>query len=190
LKRLTSLSVVTLAGFTLASADVIDFQNLEVVANGSFSVGEVILEDGWSITKNAGEPFSFFVFGTLDPRYPGSTALYNNTIGGMNRLQHGGGSVFDLTSIDLDFLVGNQATVNFTGFIDGGGTVMQSFQTDTNVGLETFNFVGFQNLTSVEWLQDGSFHQYDNIVVNVVPEPATMVVLIAGLGILVARRRR
>jgi hypothetical protein len=67
---------------------------------------------------------------------------------------------------------------------------MQSFQTDTNVGLETFNFVGFQNLTSVEWLQDGSFHQYDNIVVNVVPEPATMVVLIAGLGILVARRRR
>jgi hypothetical protein len=190
LKKLTTLSAVAIAGFTFAQADVIDFQHLEVPNALVNYVGTSVTEDGWLITKNPGEAFDFAVFGTGDPRYPGSTALFNDTIDGMNRLQHGGGSVFNLTSIDLDFLVGVQVTVNFTGFIDGGGTVMQSFQTDTSVGLETFNFTGFNNLTSVEWLQEPNFHQYDNIVLNVVPEPATMVALIAGLGLLVARRRR
>ena len=190
MKRFTITCLSVLAGAVAANADILDFQNLEQV-NGSVNyVGTSVSEDGWNITKEPGEPFDFAVFGTLDPRYPGSTALFNDTINGMNRLEHGGLSVFNLVSIDLDMLVGNPAQVNFTGFINGGGTVQQSFNTDGNVGLQTFNFAGFTNLTKVEWLQEGSFHQYDNINVSVVPEPATVLALVAGLGLLVSRRRR
>ena len=192
MKKLATLLVAALAGVTLVSADVLDFQNLEVVGIDAYDVGSVIVEDGWSITKDPGEPFNFYVWGTLAPFYPGSTALFNNTINGVNRLQHGGASNFDVTSIDLDYLNGGSATttVSFTGYIFGGGTVVQSFETDAVTGLQTFNFVGFDNLTSMEWIQDGNFHQYDNIVLNVVPEPGTIVVLIAGISLVVARRRR
>ena len=112
----------------------------------------------------------------------------------MNRLQHGAGAVFNLTSIDLADLNaapgGQNVTVNFTGFINGGGTVLQSFTTDAAFGMETFLFSGFNNLTKVEWLQEAGFHQYDNINVTVVPEPTVIVGLGLGLALLVARRRK
>lgn len=191
MKKLLLASALSVAGLSIGTADVIDFQHLEMVNANVNYVGTSVTEDGWLIDKDAGEGFDFAVFGTLDFRYPGSTALFNDTINGMNRLQHGAGSAFDLTSIDLDFLNGSgNSTVNFTGFIDGGGTVLQQFITDGALGLETFNFTGFDNLTKVEWLQEGNFHQYDNIVVNVVPEPASVIALLAGLGLLASRRRR
>ena len=190
MNKLTFTSVGIMVGVLSANAAVIDFQALEVVNNSVNNVGTSVIEDGWMITKDAGEPFEFAVFGTLEARYPGSTALFNNTVNGMNRLEHGAFSVFDLVSIDLDFLNGSPTTVTFTGFINGGGTVLQAFTTDNAVGLETFNFAGFTNLTKVEWLQDNNFHQYDNIVVNVVPEPGTIVALMVGLALLASRRRR
>ena len=190
MKKLTITCLGALAGLVGAQADVIDFQALEQNNANVNYVGTSVSEDGWMITKGPGEPFDFAVFGTQDPRYPGSTALFNDTVGGLIKLEHGALSVFDLVSIDLDYLIGSVATVSFTGNINGGGTVQQQFTTDGVVGLETFNFSGFTNLDSVEWTQDAPFHQFDNIVVNVVPEPATVVALMAGLGLLVARRRK
>ena len=190
MKKLTMACFVALASLIGAQADVIDFQALEQINGGVNYIGTSYTEDGWNITKDPGEPFDFAVWGTQAAFYSGSTALFNDTIGGMNRLEHGGLSVFNLTSIDLDWLVGNVVTVTFTGFLNGGGTVQQQFTTDGANGLETFNFTGFTNLTKVEWLQEFGFHQYDNINVSVVPEPATVIALMAGLGLLVARRRK
>ena len=190
MKKLTTTCLGVVAGLVGSQADIIDFQSLEQVNSGVNYVGTSYTEDGWNITKDPGEPFDFAVWGTQAGFYPGSTALFNDTIGGMNRLEHGGLSVFNLVSIDLDMLVGNPTTVTFTGFIDGGGTVQEAFSTDGTIGLETFNFAAFNNLTKVEWLQDGSFHQYDNINVTVVPEPTVIVGLGLGLALLVARRRK
>ena len=188
-----ALGALVVAAAT-ANADIIDFQHLEFIGGGSVDVGESVTEDGWLIDKNPGEPFQFAVWGTQATQYQGSTMLFNNTIDGMNRLQHGAGAVFNLTSIDLADLNagpgGQNVTVNFTGFINGGGTVLQSFTTDAVFGMETFVFSGFNNLTKVEWLQEASFHQYDNINVTVVPEPTVIVGLGLGLGLLVARRRK
>lgn len=185
----------SIVGAISAQADVIDFQALEQVNDFVNNVGTSVSEDGWLIDKNDGEAFEFAVYGTLLDQYPGSTALFNNTVNGMNRLQHGSGAVFNLTSIDLDYLNSGHAggppvTVNFVGFFDGGGTIAQSFETDGVWGLQTFDFAGFTNLVKMEWLQESPFHQYDNIVLDVVPEPATFLALGVGLAALAAHRRR
>jgi hypothetical protein len=61
--------------------------------------------------------------------------------------------------------------VDFTGFKQGGGTVMTSFtHTGNAISLETFTFPGsFTNLVALEWLQESPYHQFDNLTVD----PAT-----------------
>lgn len=179
-----------------AHAAVIDFQSLEHVDNVNKDEGFTYSEDGFTLTEenmNQG----FHTFGTLESRYSGSTALFNDTIGGVTKLVKDGGGVFDLNSIDLAELNGNRvATVTFTGNLSGGGTVTQSFTLDGNAfAPETFSFVGFTNLVSVTWGQDSPFHQFDNIVLDEnlapVPVPASLpLVLTALAGLGFASRRK
>src|SRR5690606_11836933 len=88
----------------------------------------------------------------------------------------------------------------FTGYIEGGGSIVQMFQT-SGIGfvLETFHFVGFTNLVRVEWTQDDPFHQFDNIVVDggpsngdpAVPEPTSLALFgLTALGMGIGARRR
>ncbi len=159
------------------------------------SQGFTYSEDGFVLENLSTLPFASF--GTLAPQFPGSTALYNNNVNGLTRLTQGNGNPFDLNSIDLaPFTFGSPITsVTFTGFLDSGGSVTQTFTT-SGIGfvLETFNFSGFEDVIAVEWMQNPPFHQFDNIVVmsGIIPEPSSILLGLTGLVAVggFARRRR
>lgn len=168
------------------TAPILDFQSLAHADAFSSFHGAGLGEDGFSIAGT-----NLMTFGTLEPRYSGSTALFENAIDGQIVLTRVGGGAFDLYSIDLAELNGPAATtITFTGDTLGGGVVSQSFTLDGDAfGAETFEFSDdFRGVTAVRWSQVAPFHQFDNVVV---PEPSTGALLIAGsLGVLAAHGRR
>jgi len=102
--------------------------------------------------------------------YSGSVSLITHFSDDFPILMKQGGESFDLVSIDLDSLFLGNANVEFTGIKAGGGTVVQSFVTDSNRNsMETFTFLGFDDLLSVSWvnLESATLHHFDNIVVKV-----------------------
>ncbi|GCE59854.1 PEP-CTERM sorting domain-containing protein [Microcystis aeruginosa] len=182
-------TLAILAPFQAAQAVIIDFQSLEQNNSGFNDVGFTYTEDGFTL-DNLSTPSPFAFVGTQASLYPGSTALFNNTINGITRLTQNGGGLFDLNSIQLTSLVGNDSvTINFTGTKADSSTVSQAFTTDAILStLETFTFnSSFTNLVSVQWIQASPFHQFDNINVTPsatpVPEPSAILGLL-GLGLL------
>lgn len=177
-------TLAILAPFQAAQAVIIDFQSLEQNNSVPNNVGFTYTEDGFTLDNLSIAPFAFF--GTQESRYLGSTALFNDTSDGITRLTQNGGGLFDLNSIQLTSLNGNNSvTVNFTGTKADSSTVSQAFTTDAILStLETFTFnSSFTNLVSVQWIQAFPFHQFDNINVTPVPEPSAILGLL-GLGLL------
>lgn len=154
-----------------ARAEVLDFQALECPGTGSVAVGNVVEEDGFRITKREGEAFQFTVFCTQATRYPGSTALYNNTVNGLIKVARIDGGAFDATEIKVVALNGPAVVpVNFLATKTNGDQVRHAIQTDgrgPNGGLETFALPNtFTDLVSLEWTQQSPFHQFDDLVVG------------------------
>ncbi|MBL1321258.1 MAG: hypothetical protein COA63_009395 [Methylophaga sp.] len=189
-------SIAILFSFpTLAS--VIDFQQLERNQDGPFRVAvgsNKYIEDGFQLDYLGSRPWDgFYSLGTLDSRYTGSTAMFNNTPGGTTQLSKVGGGIFDLFSIDLAKIDGTSfGNVTFTR--DGGHS--QTFVSSSLSITETFLFdAGFLGARSVSWIQTSSFlgfHQFDNININVssVPIPAAAFMFApALLGFLGLRRK-
>ncbi|MBL8821809.1 MAG: PEP-CTERM sorting domain-containing protein [Planctomycetia bacterium] len=194
---LLSLCVLAL-GLTAARADIIiDFQSLEVNDSGYHSQGFTYSEDGFTL-DNLSSPFPFATFGTGEFRYPGSTAMFNDTVLGITRLTKTGGGAFDLLSIDLCQLNFTSGTVDvtFVGEFDGGGTISQTvtIAVQGTFALQTFNLVGFTNLVNVQWEQTPNFHQFDNIRIGdgvAVPVPSSIVLMgIGSLGMIGYSLRR
>jgi hypothetical protein len=182
-------TLAILTPFQAAQAVIIDFQSLEQNNQNVNGVGFTYTEDGFTL-DNLSTPNPFKFFGTQASRYPGSTALLNDTVDGITRLTQNGGGLFDLNSIQLTSANGDDSvTVNFTGTKADSSTVSQAFTTDAILStLETFTFnSSFTNLVSVEWIQASPFHQFDNINVTPsatpVPEPSAILGLL-GLGLL------
>ncbi len=178
-------ALAILAPFQAAQAVIIDFQSLEQNNSNVNDAGFTYTEDGFTL-DNLSTSFPFAFFGTQESRYPGSTALFNDTVDGITRLTQNGGGLFDLNSIQLTSLLGDYSvTVNFTGTKADSSTVTQAFTTDAILStLETFTFnSSFTNLVSVQWIQAFPFHQFDNINVTPVPEPSAILGLL-GLGLL------
>jgi len=178
-------TLAILAPSQAAQAGVIDFQSLEQNNSNVNDAGFTYTEDGFTL-DNLSTAYPFAFFGTQESRYPGSTALFNNTANGITRLTQNGGGLFDLNSIQLTSLLGDDSvTVNFTGTKADSSTVNQAFTTDAILStLETFTFnSSFTNLVSVEWIQASPYHQFDNINVTPVPEPSAILGLLS-LGLL------
>ena len=131
--------------------------------------------------------------------YTGSKALFNSLGAAVDFAPVAGGP-FALTSIDLaPLLLGPLSLpvdVVFTGFLLGGGTVMQTVTVPV-VPLGgppvTFALAGFTDLSSVRLTPGGPDFavQFDNVGLAVIPEPGTVTLVALGLVGLagVARRR-
>jgi hypothetical protein len=172
-----------------AHAVTIAFDSLATTSNTFVAVGASYSEQGFTVTDNSGfapPNYGLATWGSSAVSYTGSQSLFNNGIDQETTLTKDGGGTFSLNSIDLSelFNPSSAVTVNFTGFLFGGGTVTQSFTTDGVFGAQTFVFnTSFGNVTSVSWFQSAPFHQFDNIVVDAasVPEPSPLPGLL-GLG--------
>jgi hypothetical protein len=142
-----------------------------------------------------------------DLYYTGSPALYNN-LGASVDFAAIGGRPFALRSMDLaPFLgeLGVPTSVLFTGFLVGGGVMTRAVEVPADVPrgefggpatLTPFAFSGFDNLASLRLTVTSSefepYVQFDNVALNVVPEPATVALVgsgLVGLGLLARRRR-
>jgi hypothetical protein len=190
----TAVLALGLAAFgTSANAAVIiDFQSLEQLGDAFFNVGTSYSEDGFTFTQGPAEPFQLAVFGNAESRYPGSTALFNNTVGGSITLTKDGGGLFSISSIDLANLNSQtDVSVTFTGTYADLTTTQQIFNFNSFQALSTFAFnPSFSGLTSLRWTQDSPFHQFDNVTLDgdEVPEPTSL--LLVGMAVAGAALRR
>jgi hypothetical protein len=190
MKRFLLAVAVVMTGFLSFSAHavLIDFEALKHEDALNVDHGFQYIEDGFQfdeVTANQG----LHTFGTLESRFTGSTALFNDTVGGITKLSKFGGGTFDLISIDLAELNGSRIA-DITFVTDLGHS--QTFTIDgVAFGAETFLFdAGFLGVNFVTWTQETPFHQFDNLVIGV-PEPSTIALLGLGLlGLGVARRRK
>lgn len=153
-----------------ASAVVITFDPLTHVDDNVTETTGPYIESGFQLTGPA-----LTTFGTLGDRYPGSTSLFSNEVGGVITLTQVGGAPFTLNGISAANLnrAGSQ-DLTFTGNIFGGGTVSQTFTLNSFQSLTDFVFLPtFTNLASVDFApQISPYYQFDNIIVNAAPESA------------------
>jgi hypothetical protein len=187
-KILIVLAAVMLFGVSAANADIVvlNFESLSTPGTGYTHIGPSYTEDGFKL--EAVPVGGLYYFNLDDKNFAGSTALFHMApYGACNAmLTHTGGLTFDLLSIDLSEMLSDQPgyELKLLGTKSDGSTVISSFSLDGVFGFETFTPQGFTDLTAL--MLDRVGHQYDNITLDVIPEPAT--ILLFGLGSLLLRR--
>jgi hypothetical protein len=190
---LIALMIVVTAQIAAATPVTIDFETLPGSPYNFFfqDVGTHFEQNGYDLDALS---TSFRMFGSLQPTWMGSAAIFNNSNTGTTQLVAADGGAFDLLSIDLGRALTFESPpsgVTFIGTISSGGTVSQSFNLSSVLGPQHFTFQGFQDLTRVTWNEINlELYQWDNIVVEAkTPEPSSILLLLVGAGALVFRRR-
>lgn len=198
-KYITTIVIGTLicVGFSQnLSAAVLDFETLLINNNSVNNQGNSYSEDGFTINERG--RFQLGTFGSGESRFVDSTSLFSRTRNGRLTLTQDGGGAFSLFSIDLNELNrSSAASVTFFGRTSSNAIVNQTFVLDgIKSTFETFFFsLAFNDLTRVSWIQRQSFHQFDNIALNVsaVPLPPAVIAFITammGVGFLARRKRK
>jgi hypothetical protein len=213
-KYLSALAVVILvagAGTARAGVAILNFSD---VPPGTLAVFSPYISQGFTLTSSSGG----FVFNSSDTGNGSSQTPGNNLFfAGANalaafapatiNLAQTSGDSFSLLSIDLarNFEFDPAPTVTFTGSLDGGGTIIESFTVTTPAGsppaFQSFSFTGFTNLKSVSWDQPvftQGLHQFTNVSLSTdtgsaIPEPSSLTIaltLFGGYGLLAVRQRR
>ncbi len=188
----TLLSVVFVLSAQASQAILLDFNTLTASGSSLVNVADGYTEDGFKFLNltipNAAD--SFGVWQTGSSAFAGSAALFNQWQDAVTQLTQINGGAFDVASIQLASLNLSPLpnTVTFKGTRADNSTVTQAITMVNPSVLTTYAFSSMNNLVKLEWAQSIPFHQFDNISVNPVPEPATVAVL--GLGALALVRRR
>ena len=155
---------------------VLEFESLAHGAMTSVEVPSPYQEDGFTITGDFGEGTpNFSVFGSLDPRFTGSTALANGTVPATHTLTNDNNDPFTLVSIDvseyLDAEGFSDGLLTYEGITTNAITELHSFTLDQPFGPQTIEFPAtFSDLVSVSVFIDASgaqYHQIDNVVLEV-----------------------
>jgi hypothetical protein len=183
----SALFVILLIGAPApAAATTITFESLAQPGPGGYGFNGPYTEAGFQFAS----PF-FGVWQTGSPYYPGSTALWNASNGGITTLTQVGGGAFSISSIDLMALYTNNAaqTVTFVGTLPDNSTVTQTFNVPASGSTITENLFlftnpGFLDVVSVTFAQGlGPFYQFDNVTVgapNEVPDSGSTILLMFG----------
>ena len=139
-------------------------------------------KNGFTFDTDSTQSTEFRVFGSASPRWAGSYGLSSQWAPTTITLKQDNNQPFTARSIALAEYLGanNPATVTFTGYKAAGGTVTQSFTVSGPLAYQTFNFSGFDNLSSLTWRSTGfnDYHQFDNVNVE-----ATIVVVGDATGV-------
>jgi len=173
-----------------ANAAVLTFDGL------SGELGSTYTESGFTLTASEGSSFYSIVETDVEDgySYTYSETLMNN-YATATTLTSADGSVFNLTSIDLaeafnidDLLYAT--TIIFDAVYSDGSTSSFERTTDGIEGAETFTFgAELTNLVSLSF-GDYEYIQFDNVTASAVPIPSSILLLVAGTGVLVGIRRK
>jgi hypothetical protein len=175
---------------SLANADIVvlNFESISTPGTGYTRIGPSYTEDGFKL--EAVPIGGLYHCNRDDENFAGSTALFHmEPLAACDALlTHTGGLTFDLLSIDLSERFSDQlgAELNLIGTKSDGSTVISSFSMDGVFGFETFTPQGLTDLTALRFDYALYFCQYDNITLDIIPEPAT--ILLFGLGSLLLRK--
>jgi hypothetical protein len=193
---------------------VLNFSDIGAENPEPTSVSSPYQSQGYTLTSTNGWAFNSPDRGNGTTQTPGSNLYYAgaNALAAFApatiTLTQTNGNPFSLLSIDLarNFEFDAPPTVTFTGTLEGGGTVTDTFTVTTlpppsPPAFQTFTFTGFDDVTSVSWDQPQfpePLHQFTNITlattpfIDPVPEPSSLI--LAGVGALglafLARQRR
>nr|WP_319393953.1 PEP-CTERM sorting domain-containing protein [uncultured Desulfobacter sp.] len=187
--------IIIAMGVLLVFASLTPFANaLEIITFDTFSNGASYTEDGFTLTADDGS--EFWAIAPEDASdgyyYTGSVALVNELSTTTTLVADG--SFFNLISIDLAEAFSQEAiyeaSISFIATYADGSTYSVDLTTDGSEGLQTFDFGSeMTNLASVSFGNGQSF-QFDNIVVNTVPVPSSLLLLAAGMGVLAGTKRK
>lgn len=201
---LAGIAALSLAG--AANASVVTFDDLPVSGNDIFTF---VSSGGFDFNGD-----HFHIIDTPDSRIVGNGTQFlgAEAAGGLGKavtMTQAGGGLFSLDGLDVAELwragepLNDFYQVSLTGNQFGGG-VLSSLITLDGIAdgpggandFQTIALGGWTNLMSVTITginANGAFGDYsiDNLLVNVVPEPGTYALMLAGLGLVgfMARRR-
>ncbi len=202
MKRFTSaiacLAMVVATATQVQAGFIIDMEGIAPSGDNTSETNTNRMFSDFNVFTPHGHYFDSAVasVGTTHPDN-GSDYLLNDSSAGITISKLSAGT-FSVQSFDAsEWYVDNTRNQDLQaiGVLSGGGTVTQTFITDSVFAFETFTLSSsFTNLTSFSLIDNDSVMAWDNIVVDqqaTVPEPTSLAVFgLGALGLVASRRRR